>query len=792
MNVLVTINTRYADYLEVMLTSLFENHRREKITIYCLFDSFSKTRQEELEQCVKKYNQKIYYIQIDPEHYHNFPTTDELTIECYFILLAHLYLPSSIKRILYLDSDMIINGSLKPLYNIDFQNHPLVVCGQAPYRIEGEFFPKGAIPAKGECFNSGVILFDVEYFRKNITADTYIKAANDSGYRFLLADQGILNLIFAKNAKYVPTLKYNFRIGIFEEYEIEIEKKKLAYRNPLIIHYVMRDYFGIGYGTKPWTFSLKRIPYFLLKCVGVLSKKKKSSIVCSEIMLQMHTVWWKYAKKTSVYTKMKKQMRMRRRTYIIKKILGQPIDVNKKKENKKEIRIPNQFAKRLDSITYKQLDALVSKLPVFAEIEILKGIHEINVHRLNKKSRIKVAFIVYSSAEWQCDELYAKMKESPYFEPVIVICGYGVETNKMVRDAYVDTLRYFENRKIYSILPMGYLKYSDQVKEDMIDSFDIFFDSNPYAKIPECVNMGNRNIRQLYISVPYGFYLVGTKGYEDYYNGNKWDYLFFRMLWIYFCESPFQEKIVKNEQRTQGYNIITSGLPKMDVFFHKNIEIADDLWKEIYPKSKKVIWAPHFNMALGMNGTFHENYEWIYNYAKNHPEISWVVKPHPRLEQGVMKFKVFETRDAYKRYMEEWDSLPNAKVVTGGGYEPYFLTSDAMITDCDSFLCEYQYVSKPLLLLLPEKPRGRTAFGDELIKLLYVSRGNRYDCIESFIKEVVVCQRDSLKVRREDFFKKYLDYREFNFKLATDYIFDYLKVVLGKEDKEEGVYKWKK
>ena len=143
------------------------------------------------------------------------------------------------------------------------------------------------------------------------------------------------------------------------------------------------------------------------------------------------------------------------------------------------------------------------------------------------------------------------------------------------------------------------------------------------------------------------------------------------------------------------------------IYFHVKMNLKPDSkfqfdWKMTRPDAKKIIWAPH-HMIDGEFSTFQWNYQFMYEFAKAHPEISWVVKPHPNLVHTAIGKKVFSSVQSYKDYFQKWDSLPNAKVYTGTYYQAIFATSDGMIQDCGSFIFEYQYVDKPMIYLLTGK-----------------------------------------------------------------------------------------
>lgn len=240
MNILITLNSGYAAYAAVMLTSLIVNNDVD-LNVFCLYRNLDESSKNLLRKTVeRRAANNISFIYMDNEKcklFKDFPTTDTLTIECYFLLMAHAFLPSNLDRILYLDSDLLVDGDIGGLYETSFDDKYIVVAGQSHKEINGHMYPLGARPKHGECFNSGVILFNLPMMRHDISSNVYSEMATRENYDFSLADQGILNLVFFDRAKYVDTMKYNFRMSIYRDYLADGNKELKMI--PLIIHFAM-------------------------------------------------------------------------------------------------------------------------------------------------------------------------------------------------------------------------------------------------------------------------------------------------------------------------------------------------------------------------------------------------------------------------------------------------------------------------------------------------------------------------------------------------------------------------
>lgn len=445
-----------------------------------------------------------------------------------------------------------------------------------------------------------------------------------------------------------------------------------------------------------------------------------------------------------------------------------------RKDHKKRVLLENlvdneniENSDLLKYIKYQELEEYIDLLDKDRAVQVMKNLFKANCKNYSNKQIVKIGFIVYSSAEWQCEELYWMLYNDQRFETGIFIAKYPYGSLDIIEEKYRETCKYFEQRK-YNI----YYTYNIEDTEDRlnrIDDFDILVYFTPFEMLSKKWNIRKRSLSQLCIHIPYAYYLVSKE--DAVYSDVFYEKPVFKLAWFYFASCKLQAEIASKKQRLEGYNIKASGFPKMDLLIENKYNVRDRLWKTNDKTKLKVIWAPHFNMKKGMNGTFHENYIWFLEFAKEHQEVAWVVRPHPRMERGVLEQGVFQTEGEYKEYLKQWDDLSNARVIPSGDYYDIFAYSDAMILDCVSFLAEYQFTGKPLLLLQPECKRALSELGEKLVSVLYTARGDDFQAIQRFLDETMI-GIDPRKNERMYFWDEYLNYAGLNKKTATEYIYD--------------------
>lgn len=406
--------------------------------------------------------------------------------------------------------------------------------------------------------------------------------------------------------------------------------------------------------------------------------------------------------------------------------------------------------------------------------DISDAVHTAALKRIGRRGIHKIMFLVKDSAEWSCEELYQKVIQILGLEVVILVAPFMTGTPEVIRDTYLQTLEWFKKRgyhtiEAYDLYQNRYLSWGE------IGIPDIMFHLNPhYTVFQECANICNIPLSVLNVYIPYGLMIYGNVE-------GQFNQLSHMLYWKIFCESRMHKEMAKKYAFLKDDNVEYSGYLKMDSFYNDKEIDAEKIWKVPenvkFNKVKKIIYAPHWSVrdAYTGFGNFDKIYNQIYQYAKEHQDTtSWVFRPHPMLRAGVVSQGVFASTQEYDNYLKKWDSLPNAKVIEQGTYSDIFESSDTMVLDSVSFMGEYLYVHKPMLFLTRDRQTFND-FGRELVKVLYTCDGGDFAGIEKFIQDVVMDGKDEMRDEREQFFQQYLDYRQENGMLASDYIWQYIQ-----------------
>ena len=280
MNILVAINRQYISKLEVLLESLFTNNSVET-NVYLLHSELDDTDVMRLQDFCKKktddlnIHKKLNAILVEGSIFCDVKIDiPGLSIETYYRLLAAEILPPDIDRILYLDADIIVDGSLEEFYNIDFCGNAAAVCADTIANFKENIRSRIGLSKEGTYFNAGVILMNMSAWRKVVTRQKVIEILQ-SGKSFPFHDQDILNILLDKKLVYVNAFVYNFEVVLARDYSEYYKNIVLPLKQKPIIYHYAGDHKA-----KPWNIGYNCADFnkYYWKYAGALISQREGLV----------------------------------------------------------------------------------------------------------------------------------------------------------------------------------------------------------------------------------------------------------------------------------------------------------------------------------------------------------------------------------------------------------------------------------------------------------------------------------------------------------------------------------
>lgn len=253
LNVAYSFDDGYAQHAGISILSLLENNQEiERIVFYIITNALSNENRNHIENIIKQYHRELHYIDLDE-------LTSSLKISTNFNRSAYgrIFLADVVQDdyILYVDSDTIINSSLKNLFDIDMSNK--LVAGVQD-TVNSYYVINIGLNNNHRYINDGgIIVLNLDLWRKM----GIVKKCIDFIYKFNgnppHNDQGTINHVCAGYIEILPA-SYNVMPPMFnftskqilslfkmKQYYTQSELDK-AISTPIVIHYT-DEFFN-----RPW------------------------------------------------------------------------------------------------------------------------------------------------------------------------------------------------------------------------------------------------------------------------------------------------------------------------------------------------------------------------------------------------------------------------------------------------------------------------------------------------------------------------------------------------------------
>lgn len=244
----VTCNTddNYAQHCCAMLCSLFENNKDMVFHVHILTHGLATDNASFLNELCHRYNNELTIYDVDESKLDGvqFRKSRPLTKAAYYRTLLPEILPGNIERVLYLDCDMIVVGSVKELFELELDGYALAATldcmpWNSIHRKQLQF------EADERSFCSGIMMINIAYWRKYDVTPKLLDFSKRKREPVYLHDQDAFNYLFKKDWYLLPP-KWNKAsnsylpaingVAYFDIYEYVY--------NPKIIHFSSQ--------AKPW------------------------------------------------------------------------------------------------------------------------------------------------------------------------------------------------------------------------------------------------------------------------------------------------------------------------------------------------------------------------------------------------------------------------------------------------------------------------------------------------------------------------------------------------------------
>ena len=247
-------DNNYAPYGTVVMASVIDNNPEEEITFHLLHTDLTEERCAIIKDWTESFKGKrVCFYKMKKEAFADFPIDGNTYLD--YGAYIRLYLGeclTQIDKVLYLDCDIIVNGSLRELWNTDVSG-----CAVAGVRDRindyVRVYNRLGYPMSEGYINSGMMLINLKRWREDGFFRKARLVASDKGAAVLKNhDQDIINAIYHGRIMMLP-FRYNLlEYYLYVEEWLYLDRKYYpeiigACKNPAVIHFCMPQ--------KPWHYE---------------------------------------------------------------------------------------------------------------------------------------------------------------------------------------------------------------------------------------------------------------------------------------------------------------------------------------------------------------------------------------------------------------------------------------------------------------------------------------------------------------------------------------------------------
>lgn len=265
-NIAFCINNGYVPQLLTVLTSVMKNTSRG-VRAYIFssdLDGMSRAAITKLNSAFPELQTK--FVTINPDVANKLPRNiDYISAETYYRYLIADFLPD-LSKILYLDADIVVNGDLGPLYDMDISDNYIAGAHDA-YIDDIKHKPIIGFKDSDLYVNAGVLLMNLERIRADNMGKKWIDATTELSDKIKFQDQDIINITCRGQIGQFDSI-YNYT-----SHNIITEPQK--FRRAVIIHYTGPK--------KPWLTDSRH----KMKSVWIKYDKQKEKIMAKKIKVAL-------------------------------------------------------------------------------------------------------------------------------------------------------------------------------------------------------------------------------------------------------------------------------------------------------------------------------------------------------------------------------------------------------------------------------------------------------------------------------------------------------------------------
>lgn len=205
-----------------MLKSLFNNNPGEIFRIFMLHTDIDAEACLGLDAFCHAHGSSFIAMRIAEDAFADAPVFSHYTKAMYYRLLAFQLLPDKIKKILYLDPDILVLNPVRSFYDTEIGDYLYAAAMHSAFGNLPKYLNQlrlGNADSEGY-FNSGVLLMNLAKQRGEINDREIFSYVKENENLLILPDQDVINALYGKKILPVDDTLYNYDARLYAFYNL--------------------------------------------------------------------------------------------------------------------------------------------------------------------------------------------------------------------------------------------------------------------------------------------------------------------------------------------------------------------------------------------------------------------------------------------------------------------------------------------------------------------------------------------------------------------------------------------
>lgn len=181
--IVLAANYAYVDQVLTTIKSIVFHHRN--IRFYLINDDFSQEWFRGLNRHLAAFGSEVINCRVDSSHIKQYKTNSNYASYLRYFVTDFV----SEERALYLDSDMVVTGSLEDLFTLDLQGRSLAAVRDYAIQVQN----------RQMMFDADFMVIDMTYWKQYNMRNHLIDMTSEWHDKVPFAEQSILNMVFRNN-----------------------------------------------------------------------------------------------------------------------------------------------------------------------------------------------------------------------------------------------------------------------------------------------------------------------------------------------------------------------------------------------------------------------------------------------------------------------------------------------------------------------------------------------------------------------------------------------------------------